>query len=131
MARADTDQRHLTTDPASPKFTEEPSSSHWARIRPWLNWTLALLAALGAAAAVLFGLGVLMSYDACTDEPCKQPVLSGTWLEVWWFAGPLVAAVAIAASFFTARRRYGILVPLCAWALIGADVGLLASYAQP
>ena len=29
-------------------------------------------------------------------------------------------------SFFTAKRRWGIAVPLCGWALLIADVGLMA-----
>jgi hypothetical protein len=48
-----------------------------------------------------------------------------------WFGSPVVAGVAIIISFFTARRRHGIVVPLCAWALLVADVALLASYAKP
>jgi hypothetical protein len=30
-------------------------------------------------------------------------------------------------SFFTARRRGGIVVPLCGWALLVADVALMAA----
>jgi hypothetical protein len=41
------------------------------------------------------------------------------------------AGLAIVISFFTARRRHGIVVPLCAWALLVADMALLASYTQP
>jgi hypothetical protein len=42
-----------------------------------------------------------------------------------------VAALTIFVSFFTAKRRYGIVVPLCGWALLAADVGLLALFSQP
>ena len=115
----------------SPARIEGGRDSRSARTHPWVNWTLAVLTVPAAAVAVLFGLGVVMSYDACSDKPCRQPALGGDWFEVLWFASPAVAALTIAASFFTARRRTGIVVPLCGWALIAADVGLLASYAQP
>jgi hypothetical protein len=35
--------------------------------------------------------------------------------------------VVIAISFFTAKRRGGIAVPLCGWALLIADVGLMVA----
>jgi hypothetical protein len=48
-----------------------------------------------------------------------------------WFGSPVVAGLTLIISFFTARRRHGIVVPLCAWALLAADLALLVSYAQP
>ena len=42
---------------------------------------------------------------------------------------PVLAAATIIASFFSARRRWGIAVPLCALALLAADlVGLVATF---
>ena len=110
--------------------TEDDHRSQGARIRPWVNWTLALLTAPASVVVVLFGLGALMSYAACSDRPCRDKGIGGIWLEVLWFGSPVVAAVIIFVSFFTAKRRYGIVVPLCGWALLAADVGLLALFAQ-
>ena len=74
----------------------------------------------------------------CADElcgvhrqACRDWGIGGIWLEVLWFGSPVVAAVVIFVSFFTAKRRYGIVVPLCGWALLAADVGLLALFGQP
>jgi hypothetical protein len=42
------------------------------------------------------------------------------------YGSPVVAAVAIAMSFFTARRVRGILVPAIAWALLVIAAVILA-----
>jgi hypothetical protein len=115
----------------TPMRTDGGRRSRGARIRPWVNWTLALLIAPASVVVVLFGLGAVMSYAACTDRPCRDWGFGGIWLEVLWFGSPVVAALVIFVSFFTAKSRYGILVPLCGWALLAADVGLLALFGQP
>jgi hypothetical protein len=43
-----------------------------------------------------------------------------------FYGAPVVALLAIFISFFTASRRWGIVVPLCRWALLIADVVILA-----
>jgi hypothetical protein len=130
MASMNPDHSQSTVQAETPTRPAGAGGSRGTRIRPWLNWTLALLAAPAAVVVVLVGLGVLMSYASCSDQPCVHHGPSGVWLEVLWFGSPVVAAVTIAASFFTAERRYGIVLPLCGWALIVADVGLLALYTQ-
>jgi hypothetical protein len=45
---------------------------------------------------------------------------------VAFYGAPAVAAIVIVASFFTAKRRGGVAVPLCGWALMIADVVLMA-----
>ena len=126
-----TGSNHGPASTATQARAEGGGRSHGGRIRFWVNWTLALLTAPASVVVVLFGLGALMSYAACTDRPCRDWGLGGIWLEVVWFGSPVVAALVIFASFFTAKRRYGIVVPLCGWALIAADVGLLAVFGQP
>jgi hypothetical protein len=123
--------RFATTQTEATTHTEASSDSRGAKIRPWVNWTLALLTVPAAVGVVLFGLGVFMSYAACSDQPCPPRAPSGIWLEAVWFGSPVVAGLAMIISFFTARRRHGIVVPLCAWALLVADMALLASYTQP
>ena len=44
-----------------------------------------------------------------------------------FYGAPAVAAVVIVLSFFTAKRRAGIAVPLSGWALMIADVALMAA----
>jgi hypothetical protein len=36
-----------------------------------------------------------------------------------------VAVAAVAVSFFTARQRWGILVPVCAWGLLAIAVAVV------
>jgi hypothetical protein len=127
MTSASHDQYETT---AMTDEVEAPSDSRGARIRPWVNWTLAVLTVPAAVVVVLVGLGVLMSYAACSSQPCPQQGPGGIWLEILWFGSPVVAALTLIISFFTARRRHGFVVPMCAWALIAADVALLVSYAQ-
>lgn len=120
-----------TTQTPTPARTESDRRPHGRGIRPWVNWTLALLTAPASVVVVLFGLGALMSYAACTDRACRNWGVGGIWLEVLWFGSPVVAAVIIVVSFFTAKRRYGIIVPLCGWALLAANLGLLTLFGQP
>ena len=42
------------------------------------------------------------------------------------YGAPVVAAAAIALSFFTARRPRGVLVPLIAWAILVIAAAILA-----
>jgi hypothetical protein len=130
MASTSHDQ-HVSTQAATGGPDETRSDGRAARVRPWVNWTLALLTVPAAVAVVLVGFGVFMSYAACSAQACPTQGPSGIWLEIVWFGSAVVAAVTVIASFFTARGRFGLVVPLCAWALIAADVALLISYAQP
>jgi len=123
--------QHVSTQAAIAGQVETRSDPRGGRIRPWVNWTLALLTVPAAVVVVLVGLGVFMSYAACSAQACPTQGPSGIWLEIVWFGSAVVAAVTVVATFFTARRRFGFVVPLCAWALIAADVALLISYAQP
>jgi hypothetical protein len=43
------------------------------------------------------------------------------------YGPPVVAALTLVASFFTAQRRWGVVVPVAALALLGADIGILAA----
>ena len=130
MASTSHDQ-HVSTQAATAGQVETRSDPRGGRIRPWVNWALALLTVPAAVVVVLVGFGVFMSYAACSAQACPTQGPSGIWLEIVWFGSAVVAAVTVIATFFTARRRFGFVVPLCAWALIAADVALLISYAQP
>jgi len=66
-----------------------------------------------------------MSTAACSTPECPKP--TGFVYGLLTYGAPVVALVAIVVSFFTAGHRRGFLVPLCAWALLIIDVGLLAA----
>ena len=75
-----------------------------------LNWALALATILGAAALVVLAYGKVMATAACTADVCEVP--SETLFTVLL-------------SFVTARRPWGIVVPVAAWVLLAVDLVLL------
>ncbi|BBZ41992.1 hypothetical protein [Mycobacterium conspicuum] len=114
------DQRAGATEPA------QGSRRHRGDVWPWVNWGLALTTVPAAAIVMLFALGAVMSTDACTDHSCPG-LDKGINFGVAFYGAPAVALVVILVSFFTAKRRGGIAVPLCGWALLVADVVIMAA----
>jgi hypothetical protein len=96
------------------------------RVWTWVNWILALLTAPGAALVMIFAMGAVMSTAACSTVECPNLGPSGFMFNVFYYGAPLVAGVTILLSFFTATRRRGIIVPMCGWALLVADIVALA-----
>jgi hypothetical protein len=96
------------------------------RLRFWVNWALALLTVVGAGVVMVFSLGAVMSTAACSDKQCPNLGPNGVSFDVLFYGAPLVAALTIVVSFFTAQRRWGIVVPLLALALLVADITILA-----
>jgi hypothetical protein len=94
---------------------------------PWVNWGLALATVPGAAIVMLFALGAVMSTDGCTDRSCDNLGRGGIDFGVAFYGAPVVAVVVIMLTFFTAKRRGGVAVPLCGWALLILDVVLMAA----
>ena len=94
---------------------------------PWVNWGLALSTVPAAAIVMLFALGAVMSTDGCSDRSCPNLGRGGIDFGVEFYGAPVVAVVVIVISFFTAKRRGGIVVPLCGWALLIIDVALMAA----
>lgn len=88
-----------------------------------VNWGLALLTVPVAIAVVVVALGGVMGMASCTGQSCKGP--GPVLFSILFYGGPIVSAVAILASFFTARRRWGIAVPLCALGLQVLDLVVL------
>ncbi len=93
---------------------------------PWVNWGLALATVPAAAIVMLFALGAVMSTDGCSDRSCPNLGRGGIDFGDAFYGAPVVALVVIVISFFTAKRRGGVVVPLCGWALLVADVALMA-----
>jgi hypothetical protein len=106
---------------------EISGSDRTKRLRLWVNWALAALTLLGAGLVWIFAVGAVMSTAACSDKAC--PNLGPSWIspDVLFYGPWAVAAVTVIVSFFTARRRWGIAVPMIALALLGADVWILAA----
>lgn len=97
------------------------------RLRLWVNWALALLTVLGSGLVVVYFFGAVMSTAGCSEKQCQH--LGPDWIspDVLLYGPPVVAALTVIASFFTAPRRWGIVVPVVALALLGADVAFLAT----
>jgi hypothetical protein len=96
------------------------------RLRLWVNWALALLTVLGAAVVMLYSLGAVMSTAACSEKQCPHLGPNGISFDALFYGAPIVAALAIVVSFFTAPRRWGIVVPVFALALLVTDITILA-----
>jgi hypothetical protein len=95
-------------------------------LRLWVNWLLALFTVAGAAAVMVYFFGAVMSTAGCGVRQCQHLGLDWISPDVLLYGPPVVAALTIVVSFFTARRRWGIVVPVVALALLGADIGILA-----
>jgi hypothetical protein len=111
-----------------PDKLSAPSSGPHRSKRPrlWVNWALALLTVLGAAVVMLYSLGAVMSTAACSEKQCPHLGPNGISFDVLFYGAPVVAALTIIVSFFTAQRRWGIVVPVLALALLGTDITILA-----
>lgn len=96
------------------------------RRRLWLNWALALLTVVGAGAAMAVALGAVMSTAACSDKACPNLGPRGISFDTLYYGAPAIAVITILLSIFTARRRWGFIVPVVALALLVGDMAVLA-----
>jgi hypothetical protein len=101
-------------------------SDRGTRLRSWMNWALTLLTVLGAVVVMLFALGAVMSTAACSDKQCPKLGPSGISFDVLFYGAPVVAALTLVISIFTAKRRWGVVVPVVALALLAGDIAILA-----
>jgi hypothetical protein len=76
---------------------------------------------------MLFALGAVMSTDNCSERNCPNLGRGGIDFGVAFYGAPAIAVVVIVLTLFTAKRRGGIAVPLCGWALLILDVALMAA----
>jgi hypothetical protein len=108
-------------------LAEPGGTDHDKRVRLWVNWALALLTVVGAGIVMVVALASVMSTAACDDKTCPNLGPNGISFDTLFYGAPVVAAVAVIASFFTARRRRGFVIPVIALALLIADVAILAT----
>ena len=99
-----------------------PVATDYRRARLWVNWTAALLTAAGAALVMVFSMGAVMSTAACSTAECPDLGPSGVAFGVMYYGAPVIAALTILASFITAGRRRGFLVPVAGWMLLALDM---------
>lgn len=107
--------------------TVEPASlpeRRAGRASTLVNWVLAVLTVPAAIVVMFSAIGGVMSTAGCTGQSCTGP--SSSWFGVLFYGAPVVAVLTIISSFFTARRRWGLAVPLCALALLAVDGLVLA-----
>jgi hypothetical protein len=97
------------------------------RLRLGVAWILALWTIPAAIAASIFAFVAVMSTAACSAKQCPNLGPGGIGFGVLFYGAPVVALAVIAISFFTARRRWGIVVPVAGLALLAADVILVAA----
>ena len=116
--------RDIDTQNAGDDRATSAVAGRTPRSRLWVNWVLALLTVPAAVIVLIFGLGAVMSTSGCSNPQCHGP--NGVVFGVLFYGAPIIAALTIVASFFTARRGWGIVVPLCALVLLAADVGFMA-----
>jgi hypothetical protein len=120
------ENRNVKIDEGLDRVDERAAPTDSARVRFWVNWVLALLTVLAAAVVMVFALGAVMSTAACSDKQCPNLGPSGIGFGVLFYGAPVVAGLAVAASFFTARRRWGIVVPVLALAFLIVDITIVA-----
>ncbi|HET9874910.1 MAG TPA: hypothetical protein VFQ37_03995 [Mycobacterium sp.] len=95
------------------------------RTRLWVNWMAALATVPAAAAIMIFAFGGALSTAACSGQECPNLGPHGIGFGVLFYGAAVVAAVTLVISFFTAKLRRGVLVPLVGWALLVADIIVL------
>ncbi len=116
-----------TSRATEPAHGDGGPSSGSRNVWPWVNWGLALATVPAAAIVMLFALGAVMSTDGCSDHSCPNLGRGGIDFGVAFYGAPAVAFVVIVISFFTAKPKGGIAVPLCGWAPLVADVAVMAA----
>jgi hypothetical protein len=120
-------QENVHVRSARDALAQSEGVDHDKRVRLWVNWALALLAVVGAAVVMAVALGAVMSTAACNDKACPNLGPHGISFDALFYGAPVVAALTVVASFFTAGRRWGFVVPAVALALLVGDVALLAT----
>jgi hypothetical protein len=95
------------------------------RSRRVINWILALATIPGAVAVVVFAYIQILGSAGCSEQTCPRRGPSELGFTLIQYGLPIVAVVTVLLSFFTARRRNGILVPVVAWLLLIAGFVVL------
>lgn len=87
----------------------------------------AVLALVASLAVVAFAYLSVLGTAACTDGTCGGTGPSETMFGVIFYGTPIVGLLAVLASFVTAKRRFGFVVPLMAWVVVAVAVVVLVA----
>jgi hypothetical protein len=68
----------------------------------------------------------ILGSAGCSDQTCPRRGPGELGFTLIEYGASIVAVVAVALSFFTARRRRGVIVPVVAWLLLIAAFVVLA-----
>lgn len=110
----------------------QPAASPRRGVPTWLNWSLALLTIPAAITVMMVAFGAVMGVARCTNiTTCPHPGPGEFWFGILAYGPPFVALVTIAVSLFTARRRYGFVVPLVGLGLLVVDAAVLMITFRP
>ncbi len=90
-----------------------------------LNWVLAILTVPPALAVVGFSYLQVLGTAGCSGGTCAETGPSETVFGLIMYGTPAVAVVTIALSLITARRRWGIVVPAVAFAILAVATIIL------
>jgi len=90
-----------------------------------LNWILAVVTVPAAAAVTIFAYLQVLSTAGCTEATCPRQGPGGLGFTLITYGLPALAVLTVVVSFFTARRRWGILVPAATWLLLAVGVVVL------
>lgn len=93
----------------------------------WINWTLSLLTAPGAAVLMAFALARVAGTAYCNTAACPGLRENGTLFALLYHGAAGVAALTLFLAFFFATHRRGAVVWLGGWALLLADLAVLVA----
>jgi hypothetical protein len=120
------DHGEVTTDVVAARSAPPQDSNEGRGRRAVVNWILALLTVPAAALIMLFAIGAAMSFAACSAAQCPTLGPSGLVYGILFYGAPVVAGLTIVASFFTAFRRRGFIIPLVGLGVLLADFASIA-----
>jgi hypothetical protein len=105
---------------------EERQERTQRRFRLSATWLLAILTIPAAVFVFLYGMGAVMSMAGCSDDACASQGPGEFWFGILFYGAPVVPVVTILLSIFTARLKWGIVIPLVGLGLLAIDFAILA-----
>jgi hypothetical protein len=112
-----------TPDVEHDSTTARPDAGRTGRTT--LTWVAAVLAVLAAVAVVGFAYLKVLGTAACTDRMCDDMGPSEPVFGFILYGTPIIAVVALVITFVTARKPWGFVLPLIAWAVVAVSLIIL------
>lgn len=91
----------------------------------WANWALSLLTAPAAALLMAFALARVSGTALCNRAACPDLKVNGSLFGVLYHGAAGVAALTLFLAFFLATHPRGMVVWVCGWTLLLADLAAL------